>query len=184
MKRFRIVFASLSLCALGCADSATQTADNTAPSETITVNKPIEPVTTPAEPTSPEATPTEPTKVETESAAQRVRRELDETADAVADWSAETRQHLVDKAEDGLAKLDAAMAKLDTQAESLKSDAKVRWEESRHQFEQQRQEFAQQLEELKSSSGDAWKELAEGIAKAYADLKESAKKAATAFERE
>ncbi|MGE0377714.1 MAG: hypothetical protein AB7I48_03975 [Planctomycetaceae bacterium] len=178
MHRINLLVAAIGLLAVGCSKTSTAPGDSPAPPTTVTANKPAADEAPAGDAAPAEAVPP------AEDAAQRARRELGEAGDAVTDWAAETKEKLVEKAEQRLAELDEEIAQLEGKSQELKEDAKVRWEQSKQDLEQKRQEVSRQLDELKNSSDEAWKTFAGGIAKAFADLKQSSKDAAAEFDKE
>ncbi len=161
----------------------TESAQQTPPAEeTAPVEQPAQPDASPA--AEPQGEKPQSEESQDEAAEERAKRELSEAGEALADWAAETKAKLIEKAEQRLAELDEQIAKLDEQSRDLKDDAKARWEEKKQQLDERRQEFSQLVDQLKDSSGDAWEKMLKGIAQAFADLKDAAKSAAAEFEND
>jgi chromosome segregation ATPase len=194
MYRINFLLAGLGLFVVGCSESAEPTAENPSTSPTtVTANKPVPGEAASTGEVLPGSLPTggssllEQTQLpdgepQGEDKAERVKREFGEAGEALADWSAGTKEALIEKAEQRLSEFDDEIAQLERKSQDLKDDAKVRWEEDKQRLEEKRREISQQLDELKDSSGGAWEKMSQGIVKAFIDLKEAAKEAASEFE--
>ncbi len=197
MFRMHYLIAAVSLFFMGCADTSAPTASNS-PGDTMTVtaNKPPAGEALPegamnaegersAELPAPDESllPPEDGASETadQSAEARAMRELKEAGDAVADWSAKSKDELVTMAEEYLNELDAKMANLKTRGEEFTGDAKTRWEAEQQTLDQKRAAFQEKLEALRTSGDAAWQDMAQGLMNAWNELKHASQEAASEF---
>lgn len=191
MSRMHYTVAMAGLFLWGCADSSTPTATNpSGDATTVTANKPpvdepsSEETTAPEEQAmdvapSPDESLLPPGETAEEATDARAVRELKEAGEAVSDWSAETKDELIKKAEEKLADLNTKLDELKAQAADASDDAKARWDEQIEELEQKRTAFTEKLDELKSSGEAAWQEMATGLKNAWAKLEQSSKDAAS-----
>lgn len=113
-------------------------------------------------------------KKEEDSAGERMREEAREAAEATGEWAAETRQDLVETAEDRVASLKESIRELGERAAEKGGEVRQQWEDDiRPKLEQKLGQAEEQLAELKDSGGDAWKDLKAGVRQVVGDLQDA-----------
>ena len=121
----------------------------------------------------------------TPATATDVQRELKETLQAIASYSAEQRDAAVTKAKESLAKTDARIEQLQQQIEQnlkpMSKEARIQAQESLKTLRKQRNEIAEWYGGLKHSSANAWDEIKTGFANSYTELEKSLEKAREKF---
>jgi uncharacterized phage infection (PIP) family protein YhgE len=117
--------------------------------------------------------------------ASDVQRELKETLQTIASYSAEQRVAAVAKAKEALAKTDERIDQLQQHIEqnwqSMNQEAREQSRESLKALQKQRTEIAEWYGGLKHSSANAWDEIKKGFANSYNELEKSLEKAREKF---
>ena len=78
---------------------------------------------------------------------------------------------------------DAEIDRLLAKARKAKADAKIDYEKQIDELRGKRKEIAQKMDALESASGDAWKDLKQGLENSWEILKKSLSQAKEKFER-
>jgi hypothetical protein len=110
-----------------------------------------------------------------------VREAYGQAADTTKAYVSQTRDDYVAKGQRELDDVDAQIAKLRGEAKDAASDARVRIDGAIARLESQRAQVASRMDDLKNATGDAWKDMANGLDQALDDLHSSAKNAADHF---
>jgi hypothetical protein len=72
--------------------------------------------------------------------------------------------------------------KLEAKAQHAKVEAKKKYEEKLKTLQQKSEKMSQKLDQIDNASGDAWKDIREGVDKAWQSLNEAIKKARSHFD--
>lgn len=123
-----------------------------------------------------------------ETNAQKLEREGQEFADALADYSAERKDEAVSKAREALADLDTRIDRLQERVEERwnEMDQSTR-EEARKNLEalkERRGELGVWYERLEESSAEAWSRMREGFSEAYSAFRDRWREAESEIDRE
>ena len=114
-----------------------------------------------------------------------VGKKIDETAEAIKNYSAEQRDEALKSAKSVLADADARIDHLESEMhrnwDKMDASARKRAQETMRTLRRQRQDLSQSYGELKRSSANAWDEVKGGFAKSYDALRDSFSKAAKEF---
>lgn len=86
-----------------------------------------------------------------------------------------------EKIEAKLKEIKARMELLEAKAAQVKAEAKLEYQRHLDELHQKREGLRSRLDELKSSGGEAWKDLRAGMEKAADDLKQAIDKALDKF---
>ncbi len=120
-----------------------------------------------------------------QTSAADVRRELNETLQTLASYSADQRDAAVAKAKEALAKTDARIEQLQEKIERdwqpMSQEARKQAQETLKALRKQRTEIAEWYGGLKHSSANAWDEIKQGFAHSYSELEKSLEKAREKF---
>ncbi len=93
----------------------------------------------------------------------------------------DTREAYIEKAKTQLKEIEARIDVLRAQAEKATAGTKIEMGKRLNELDAQRKSTEERLQKLQRESGEAWKDLREGMEKALKDLKEAASKAKTRF---
>jgi len=103
-----------------------------------------------------------------------VKRESQELAHTIADYSEDQRDEAVREVESALSAVDRRLQDFEKQIETnwdeLSDEARKEAREDLQTLKARRAAVAESYEELKSDSGAAWSEVKKGFSDAYADL--------------
>ncbi|HVY04592.1 MAG TPA: hypothetical protein VHB46_01325 [Burkholderiales bacterium] len=120
-----------------------------------------------------------------ETTGKDVGRKLDETGQAIKDYSVEHRDEALKNAKKVLADADARIdqfeADLSRNWDKMSATARTKSQEALRTMRKQRQDLSESYGELKRSSSNAWDEVKGGFAKSYDALKDSFSKARKEF---
>jgi TolA-binding protein len=120
-----------------------------------------------------------------QTSAADIQREMKETLQTIASYSAEQRDAAVAKAKEALAKTDARIEQLQQQIDQnlqpMSKEARIQAQEALKTLRKQRTEIAEWYGGLKHSSVNAWDEIKKGFAKSYTELEKSLEKAREKF---
>lgn len=105
-----------------------------------------------------------------------VRKETGEAVDAVAAKARQERDEFVAKAQKEMDALNKKMAELRMKAKELGGEGKAKLDRQIRNLEPERKAAEQKLADLKSATGEKWKELKAGVSGAIDRLKQSLKK--------
>jgi hypothetical protein len=118
-----------------------------------------------------------------ESAADLVR-ETKEAAQAAGDFIADQIDTYRGAMTEKLDELGPRVEALNQRAVGMSAQARANWKVQVANLESRRAELALRLEEIQGSSGEAWKDIKEGLDKAWDELELAFEKAATRFDKE
>lgn len=114
-----------------------------------------------------------------------VGKKIDETGQAIKDYSVEHRDEALKNAKKLLADADARIEKFENETsrnwDKMSASARAHAQEALRTMRKQRQDLSQGYGELKRSSSNAWEEVKGGFAKSYDALRQSFSKAAKEF---
>lgn len=105
-----------------------------------------------------------------------VRKEAGEAIDAATTKARQERDEFVDKAQKEMAELNKKMAELRKKAKKLSGEAKAKLDRQIQNLEPELKAAEQKLADLKSATGEKWKELKAGVSGAIDRLKQSMQK--------
>jgi capsule polysaccharide export protein KpsE/RkpR len=103
-------------------------------------------------------------------------KETGEAVDAVAAKARQERDEFVDKAQKEMAELNKKMAELRMKAKELGGEGKAKLDRQIRNLEPELKAAEQKLADLKSVTGEKWKELKAGVSGAIDRLKQSLQK--------
>jgi hypothetical protein len=114
-----------------------------------------------------------------------VGKKIDETAQTIANYSAEQRDEALKSAKSLLADADARIERLESDMDrnwdKMSVSARKHAQETMKTLRRQRQDLSQSYGELKRSSATAWNEVKGGFVRSYDTLRDSFAKAAKEF---
>jgi hypothetical protein len=114
-----------------------------------------------------------------------VSKKIDETADAIRNYSAEQRDEALRNAKSVLDDADARIDRFESDMgrnwDKMNASARKHAQETMRRLRKQRQDLSQSYGELKRSSSNAWEEVKGGFARSYGALRDSFSKAAKEF---
>ena len=120
-----------------------------------------------------------------DTTAKDVGKKLNETGNAIKDYSVEQRDEAVKNARQALDDIDAKInrlaAEIDGQWDKLDASARKKAYESMNTLRKERNDAAEWMGALKHSSKEAWGEVKNGFSKSYDALSSSFSKAKDAF---
>ncbi len=169
------------LVVVGCAESTQQTVDTPETPTTVTAGKipgddaSATPETGDQPAVSPEGAP-----VDT-SHAEGIEERIKDAGSAVADWTADTRDKLVEQADKRLAQAKEEMDRFSVKAEQLDEAAKGRFAEHRKVLDEKFQQFSAQVAKLKEAGDEKWSAFSTDLSKSWHELQEAIKAAAADF---
>ena len=115
------------------------------------------------------------------ASSNEVKKEVQEAASAIGDYSVEHKDKAVAEAKELMKKLDQSMDDAESSMKenwhSLEDSTKQNYELSKKEFHDQRKELAGWLDKMQNSSADAWEETKKGFADAHDSMSSSWKKA-------
>jgi cell division septum initiation protein DivIVA len=94
-----------------------------------------------------------------------------------------TRNEYIDQLKKNLDLWNDELARWEAKAKVARTDLRIDYEMQLETLRQQRDDAVARLKELQASSGEAWKELAQGADVAWAAMRESFDKAMTHFQK-
>jgi len=111
------------------------------------------------------------------TSAETVKQETAEALAALKDYTIESRDEMIEEANQLLAYLDQRIdrlsSKIEAQSASAQDSVKAQWQETLATLRKQRVQVAEWLGGLQYSSQEAWEEVKEGFSQAYQELSES-----------
>ena len=114
-----------------------------------------------------------------------VSKNIDETAHAIKNYSAEQRDEALKNAkrvlDDADARIDQFESKVHRDWDKMNASARKQAQETMKMLRRQRQDLSQSYGELKRSSANAWDEVKDGFSKSYDALRDSFSKASKEF---
>ncbi|HEX4985102.1 MAG TPA: hypothetical protein VFV71_03415 [Burkholderiales bacterium] len=120
-----------------------------------------------------------------ETTAKDIGRKMDETGQAIKDYSVERRDEALKSAKQVLAdadeRIDRFEADVNRKWDRMSASARRQAQETLRTMRRQRQDLSESYGELKRSSSGAWEEVKGGFAKSYGALRDSFSKAAKEF---
>lgn len=120
-----------------------------------------------------------------ETSAKDVGKKIDETGQAIKDYSVEHRDEALRNARKVLADADARIDRFEADMgrnwDKMSAAAREKSKEALRTMRKQRQDLSEGYGELKRSSSNAWGEVKGGFARSYDALKDSFSKAAKEF---
>jgi hypothetical protein len=121
----------------------------------------------------------------TTTSGKDVGKKIDETAQTIANYSAEQRDEALKSAKSLLADADARIERLESDMDrnwdKMSVSARKHAQETMKTLRRQRQDLSQSYGELKRSSATAWNEVKGGFVRSYDTLRDSFAKAAKEF---
>ena len=121
----------------------------------------------------------------TKTTGKDVSQKVDETAQAIKNYSAEQRDEALKNAKSVLADADARIDRFESHMnrnwDKMNASARKHAQETMKTLRHQRQDLSQSYGELKRSSANAWDEVKSGFAKSYDALRDSFSKASKEF---
>lgn len=115
--------------------------------------------------------------------ARKIKQKAGETYDATAEYAHDTKEEFQTKMQKNLDSINAELKRLKEKAAKVSDETGKKIDEEVQTLETKKADVEKSLTDLKKSSGNAWKDLRDGIAASWNDLKTSAKKAASKFEK-
>ena len=116
---------------------------------------------------------------------REVGRKIDETAQAIRNYSADQRDDALKSAkrllDDADARIDALEDNMGRNWDKMSASARTHAQETMQKLRRQRQDLSQSYGELKRSSSGAWDEVKNGFSRSYDALRESFSRAAKEF---
>lgn len=119
---------------------------------------------------------------------EQVKKEVDEAADAIRDYSIERRKEAVDRARKSLTEADRRMDRLDAQMnerwERMSEAARKRSQEAMSDLHRRRNDVAEWTGGMRHSSDEVWEDVKSGFIKSYHELADALQKARAQFDRD
>jgi hypothetical protein len=116
---------------------------------------------------------------------REVGRKIDETAQAIKNYSVDQRDDALKGAkrllDDADARIDELESDMGRNWDKMSASARVHAQETMNKLRKQRQDLSQDYGELKRSSSSAWDEVKNGFSRSYDALRESFSRAAKEF---
>lgn len=123
----------------------------------------------------------EPNKAKTEVTTQDVKREAKEAVQTTAAYASQKKEKYVSEAETRYNELKQRIDELAAKGESLKDEAKADIKKQIGELQAKQADVLDRLEEMKSASGEAWKDVASGFEAAFEELEKAYQDALSRF---
>ncbi len=121
--------------------------------------------------------------VKPEVTAKEAAQEVKEAASTAAQYVRQEKDEFVMSAEKSMDELKANLAELTNKAQAASGDTKAKLEQQIKTLEGKWDAAQVKLGEIKNASGEAWKEMQQGVSEAIADLKRAYDDAGKEFEK-
>ena len=111
-----------------------------------------------------------------------VSKEMEEAWETFKSYVVDQKNDAVKHGNDMLKKADTKIEELESKTSKASGDAKVQYQKEIKNLKLKRAAAAEKLDDLQNSSAEAWDSTKEGFSKAYKDLHDAYKEAASKFE--
>jgi hypothetical protein len=111
----------------------------------------------------------------------------EETAEAIGaavEFADQTKDEYIQRAKASAEEIDRRVATLRSKGEALTDDALQAWHDRMEELAEKRKAVQDKVSDIGASTGDAWRELAQGLAEAQDDLSQALERAEAEFKEE
>lgn len=126
----------------------------------------------------------EPPKAKTDVSVEDVKKESKEAIQTTAAYAGQQKEQYMSEAETRFNELRQKIDDLAAKGESLKEEAKADIKKQMGELQEKQADVLERIEEMKSASGEAWKDVATGFEEAFEDLEKAYQKALSRFRQD